>query len=116
MWSCLPNEEAELKAGTLIAILLLVQVLVHPVVHVPLSAGPSTPQVRQLPEQGNPQARLENPGTCLGCRTADSLVAAPLTIEFPGVSRSQEAVPFQPVSYRFQDFNPAVSSRAPPLA
>ncbi len=105
-----------MKAGTLIAVLLLVQVLVHPVVHVPLSAGPSTPQAQQLPEQGNPQARLGNPGTCLGCRTAGSLVAAPLTIEFPGVSPSQEVVPFQPVSYHSQDFNPAVSSRAPPLA
>lgn len=112
----MPNEEAELKAGTLIAVLLLVQVLVHPVVHVPLSAGPSAPQVHQLPEQGSTQAQWGNLSPCLGCRTAGSLLATPLAIEPLGVSPSQEAVPVQPVSYHFQDFNPAVSSRAPPLA
>ena len=105
-----------MKAGTLIAVLLLVQVLVHPVVHVPLSAGPSTPQVRQLPEQGSTQAQWGNPNPCLGCRTAGSLLATPLAIEPLGVSPRQEAVPFPPASYYSQDFNPAVSSRAPPLA
>ncbi len=105
-----------MKAWTLIAVLLLVQVLVHPAVHVPLSAGPSAPELHQLPERGSPQARLGRLGPCLGCRTAGSLVATPLAIEPLGLSASREAVLFQSVSYYPQDLNPAASSRAPPLA
>lgn len=110
------GEEAELKTGTLMVVLLLVQLLIHPVVHVPLSPGLSTPEMYRLPERSNSQAQLGSLSPCLGCRTAANLLATPLATEALGVSPSQESVRFQPVPYHSQDFNAAVSSRAPPLA
>lgn len=105
-----------MRAKSLLGVLVLVHVLVHPVAHALFPVGAAAPQVE--PFSPNSRSTLESVslGPCLGCRTGSSLIAAPaVSLPAPLPTAWEKTSPPASDQVFLQRFL-EVPARAPPSA
>jgi len=102
-------------AKTLLTVLLLVHLLIHPSLHaVPVLADSPT----ELSAPGNTEgdgARGEGRAPCLACRIGSSALVAAAAAEPLAPNLLNEWIPVVDLSFVFRLSSSPLSSRAPPL-
>jgi len=107
---------AAVSPRTLLALICLLHLLVHPALHSGVGLAPSENHLA-APAAGNPaDARLEGTGVCGLCRTGASVVEAPAAAEPVAFRPSAELILTPPDSYSSPFDRLHVSLRAPPAA
>lgn len=105
-----------MRPRSLLAILLFLHVLAHPAVHDLPSLGPASPQIEQRPDSDEPSVVPGSLGPCLGCRTASSLLAAPVGVASVPVTSHWEKLSVSTDSHRSLPPSTNRPARAPPLS
>lgn len=103
-------------AKTLLTVLLLVHLLIHPSLHaVPLLAdGP--PELNAPGNTGDDGARGEGRAPCLACRIGSSVLVSAFTAEPLPLHLLSEWLPVVDTAVVFRLSTSPAPSRAPPLA
>lgn len=116
MVSSAAAEGAAVKPKTLVAVVLLLHVLVHPAVHGLVVPSVAPTELRAPSSSETSAARAEALGPCLVCRNGSSVVAPPAPLAVQSLDATWE--PLSPPEFPFltQSFARAVAARAPPLA
>ena len=116
MESSAAAEGAGVKPKTLIAVILLLHVLVHPAVHGMGLASPAATELRTPPDSETAGARAEALGPCLGCRGAASTIAPPAPLAVQSLDVNWEPLSPPKLLTSTQPFARPLAARAPPLA
>ncbi|MGH9862279.1 MAG: hypothetical protein ACRD35_02530 [Candidatus Acidiferrales bacterium] len=105
-----------MKPKTLIALVFLLHVLVHPAVHGVLVPPAASTEFRTPPDSETSTPRAEALGPCLACRGAASAVTPPAPLAVQSLDANWEPLSPPEFPYLTQAFARAVAARAPPLA
>jgi len=110
------RQTAPAWAKTLLTVLLLVHLFIHPSLHgLPLVAdGP--PQLSAPGNTGDDGARGAGRAPCLVCRIGSSVLASAVAVEPLPLNLLSERLPVVDLSFVFRLSSSPLSSRAPPLA
>jgi len=109
------RQTAPAWAKTLLTVLLLVHLLIHPSLHALPFVADGLPEFSSPGSTGGDAAR-EGRAPCLACRIGSSVAGVPLAVELVGPQPLAEEVPFLEHRPCARLDTPARSPRAPPLA
>ncbi len=103
-------------AKTLLTVLLLVHLLVHPSLHAVALVADGAPELTAPAGTQDDGARGEGRAPCLACRIGSSIFVSTVATEPLPLNLLSESVPVVARSFVFRLSSSPVPSRAPPLA
>lgn len=110
------SQGAALKFKSLICALLLLHLLAHPVLHGLAAPDRTAQQFNQLPGEQDHSSSRDSRIPCLGCRTGQELVTAPLTDGHVTLCEMGEAAHLSPLDPCMPPSRATSPVRAPPQA
>ncbi|MGH9789418.1 MAG: hypothetical protein ACRD4U_12035 [Candidatus Acidiferrales bacterium] len=102
-------------AKTLLTVLLLVHLLVHPSLHAVATLADRSPEISSPAGTNGEDAAGEGRAPCLACRIGSSALVTAVAAEPLSPSRLSERLPVVDLSFVFRLSSSPVPSRAPPL-
>lgn len=102
-------------AKTLLTVLLLVHLLVHPSLHMVVPVGGGSLELNAPAGTQDDGARGEGRAPCLACRTGSSVLLSAVAVEPLPLNLLSERIPVVDLSFVFRLSSSPAPSRAPPL-
>jgi hypothetical protein len=110
------RQTAPAWAKTLLTVLLLVHLLVHPSLHTVTLVADGPPELNAPAGTQDDAARGEGRAPCLACRIGSSVLVGAIAAEPLPLNLLSEWIPVVDLSFVFRLSTSPVPSRAPPLA